>query len=86
MKETIATTNLYCDICKKQINTDNQEKFNHELTVIFTTEQTEGYSVKPYLRTQKLDICPECMNKILEGNMVFAKGAQGINEYYFLQD
>lgn len=79
MRKTIEK--IYCDICHCE-NTHNDIN-SQKLSVIFVTEQTEGYSCNPYLSIEKLDICPNCFNKILDGNMVFAKGAQECNKYYF---
>ena len=53
------------------------------LQVIFTTDQTEGRSVDPYLSIGSIDLCDECMYKILQGNYVYGCGAQGYNEYKF---
>ena len=70
----------YCDVCKKEAKVDNKS-----LPVIFTTEQTEGRGVKPYLTTSKLDICESCENHIVQGrgNFLWAHGAMGYNTYYF---
>jgi hypothetical protein len=70
----------YCDIkdCKKECDAD---KIN--LQVIFLTEQTEGRNTEPYLSHQELNVCKDCICKILKGNYVFATGAQGYNEYFF---
>ena len=69
---------VYCDIC-------NEKATAHKvLQVIFTTEQTEGRPCKPYLNfPNELDLCDDCLGKIMEGNYVFASGAQGYNDYYF---
>lgn len=79
---TQTTIKVICDICKKEmskIHAHNQ----HTLTVIFTTEQTEGQPVKPYLSAQKIDTCNHCEEIILSGKMVFAYGAQGHNTFFF---
>lgn len=70
-----------CDICKNEMSSISHN--NRSLSVIFTTEQTEGRSIKPYISTEKLDWCKKCEENILKGNMVFAQGAQGYNIYYF---
>ena len=67
-----------CDIHKC---TNEAEHKQQTLQVIFTTDQTEGRSVKPYLSIEKIDICQSCLDKILKGNYVFANGAMGYNEY-----
>lgn len=69
---------VYCDICHKKATT------HKTLQVIFTTEQTEGRSCKPYLSfPEELDLCDDCLGKIMKGNYVFGSGAQGYNDYYF---
>lgn len=71
-----------CDIdgCGK-----DAEKINKSfgMSVIFTTEQTEGRSVDPYIQHQQFDICADCHAKILTGQAVYAHGAQGYNTFYF---
>jgi hypothetical protein len=69
-----------CDVCKKEGRIEAIE-----IQVIFTTDQTEGRSISPYLSREKVEICQDCMNKILQGNYLFAHGAQGYNTYYFKQ-
>lgn len=73
-KETI-----FCDICEKEISNAKAK----EIQIIFTTDQTEGRSCEPYLSNQVIDICKDCMDKVLKGNYIFAHGAQGYNTYYF---
>ena len=71
---------IYCDICHEKAN-------NHKkIQVIFITEQTEGYKCEPYIdedHNYLLDLCDKCLKRILDGNYVFASGAQGYNDYYF---
>lgn len=55
-----------CDICKKEET--EMERINYP--VKFLTEQTEVgscvcRSVKPYISQKKLDVCNECMDKII---------------------
>lgn len=69
----------FCDVCNAEMS-----KPNHEMIqVIFTTEQTEGRSVKPYLCNCDFDICSKCHDIILDGNYLYAHGAMGFNNYYF---
>lgn len=70
-----------CDVCKSII--DAKQHKACALSVIFTTEQTEGRSITPYLSQQNIDICKGCMDTILSGKMLFAHGAMGYNIYYF---
>ena len=71
MKKTIEYT--ICDICGKEADTEN---INYP--VLFTTEQTDGRACKPYVSQQKLDVCADCMGKIIK---LTATGAQGCNTY-----
>ena len=48
MRKTIEK--IYCDICHCE-NTHNDIN-SQKLSVIFVTEQTEGYSCNPYLSTE----------------------------------
>ena len=68
---------IYCDICKKE------DAAAARIPVIFTTDQTEGRSVKPYLSNEEIDICGDCFSIILEGNFLWGEGAQGYNRYEF---
>lgn len=68
-----------CDLCEK-VSPEFQSK---EIQVIFTTDQTEGRSTLPYLSNERIDICGNCLNKVLEGNYIFAEGAMGYNNFYF---
>jgi len=77
---------ISCDICKKEDNKIECDIKSVEIQIIFTTDQTEGRSRKPYLSMEELDICEKCMNKILKGNYLFGSGAQGYNEYWFKEE
>lgn len=73
---------VYCDICHERAN-------NHKkIQVIFSAEQTEGHECKPYVDEflWPLDLCDKCLGRILDGNYVFASGAQGYNDYYFKKE
>ncbi len=71
----------YCDICEKEADIMNPD---YKLQVIFTTEQTEGRAVPhPYLQIAIMDICSRCLNRVLQGEAIWAHGAQGYNTYYF---
>ena len=76
-------TEVYiCDIkeCgRKAIHKDTK------LQVIFTTDQTEGRSGRPYLDNITIDLCDECMAKVLDGRAIFANGAMGHNEYHIAE-
>ena len=77
------TTTTTCDICGAGKIYDANFKEGVAITVIFVTEQTEGHPAEPYLHLKTIDTCCDCYANILEGNAVFAKGAQGYNTYYF---
>lgn len=73
---------IYCDVCEKE--KPWEESYTPKnLDVIFTTDQEEGRSCKPYLSKEKLDICNKCYSILLEGNYIFASGAMGHNKYWF---
>jgi len=75
-----------CDIeeCKSECSNKSLPTINQvSIQVIFTTDQTEGRSCSPYLDMKKVDICKSCMAKVLQGNYIWAHGANGYNSYYF---
>lgn len=76
MKTTIIEYS--CDVCCKKAETKKES-----IQVVFTTEQTEGRQCEPYLSIQKIDICQDCKDRILKGDMLFGAGAQGYNRYVF---
>lgn len=76
MEKTI--TKIYCDVCQQETNNKKID-----IQVIFLTEQDEGRCVKPYLCNEKLNLCDNCMNTILDGQYIFAEGAMGCNRYWF---
>ena len=69
-----------CDICKKE---NKIFGIDQKIPVVFTTEQNEGRSTEPYLDRVTIDICEMCYSKIIGGNMPFASGAMGHNDYHF---
>ena len=73
-------TTIHCDVCK------GDEALEKRIQIIFETEQTEGRNCSPYLCIQDIDICRKCMALVLEGNYIFASGAQGNNDYYFRKE
>jgi len=72
-----------CDICKNADVKQDSDGRDVRLQVIFTTEQTEGRSCKPYLSLAKVDICPACLKRVIAGEALWGHGAQGWNTYYF---
>lgn len=75
MKEIL----MHCDIDKcNETNAKTRKNFD----IIFTTEQTEGNTTKPYVTTQTLDVCDKCYDKLtLKGKYIQGSGAQGHNIY-----
>lgn len=71
-------TIVKCDICGKEENV-RAVKY----PVLFTTEQTEGRCCTPYLSYQELDLCDECIDKVVK---VKGWGAQGYNHYSLKED
>ncbi|AVQ36599.1 hypothetical protein [Staphylococcus kloosii] len=79
-----------CDICKKQVEIDDnitshteEEIKSIKLPVLFKTEQIEGRSTTPYVTQKDIDLCKDCLNKAVA---IEAIGAQGNNQYWFMED
>ena len=70
-----------CDVCQDRIT--DIKLLRRKIQVIFTTEQTEGYSCEPHLCDETLDICKDCFEKVLHGNYIFGSGGMGYNKYAF---
>lgn len=67
-----------CDTC----GAEKAQKI--KTSVVFVTEQTEGRPIQPYIQIHELDICFNCLAKIIrDGEQIYAHGAQGHNTYYF---
>lgn len=73
-------TTTTCDIKDCGREADHKQK---TITVVFTTEQTEGRSTPPYLEGAKLDFCKEHYQQYINTAPLKAEGAQGHNKYYF---
>lgn len=71
----------FCDICGE--NTKEKDIFQVNYPVIFTTNQTDGASSKPYIEQKQLDICRHCADKVLK---ITASGCQGYNEYKVINE
>jgi hypothetical protein len=69
-----------CDVCGSDTKSIATGK---DIQVIFTTEENEGRSIDPYLSIRKIDICKDCMQKVLAGHYIYGEGAMGYNKYYF---
>jgi hypothetical protein len=75
-----------CDIkgCGNEIEDDTKGIDSHiskTMQTVFTTDQTEGRSSEPYLVNTSMDICEECIQKVLLGGTIYGSGCQGHNEY-----
>jgi hypothetical protein len=80
----VIETKYTCDICKEIIPCGAKYDIKPRIIqVVFTTEQNEGRSVKPYLSGQSMHICTECENKLITRYPLIGCGAQGYNEYNF---
>lgn len=82
---TKTTTTVICDVCgqEKEWAESGWSAEGAAIMVVFTTEQTEGRSVSPYLSNAKIDLCGSCLRTMLDGKMIFASGAMGYNTYWF---
>lgn len=67
----------FCEICKR-----NRDVCQLKMPVLFLTEQTEGRSVDPYLSEETVDVCLECIPKVIK---VHGAGAMGYNEYGLIE-
>lgn len=74
------TSTYYCDLCGRE--TDGKYKGIPVLSA-FTTEQTEGNTVTPYLNIVKLDLCRGCLTRLTR---LKGRGAMGYNIYDFIED
>lgn len=72
-------------VCDLDGSRNDVEK--HLITVIFTTEQTEGRSCPPYLSPEKVDLCNSCYDQMVtENRMPYGLGSQGYNLYAFTKN
>ena len=69
-------THVTCDVCREPA-----KHMKLSVPMRFTTEQTEGRYVSPYLSIEKLDLCQSCLDAIVAGQPLEASGAQGHNDY-----
>lgn len=66
-------TIVKCDLCGKEENVRHLK-----YPVLFTTDQTEGRGCTPYISHKELDLCDECIDKVIK---ITGWGAQGYNHY-----
>lgn len=70
------TTSVHCDLCKAPAT--HKQK---QIPAKFLTEQTEGRPTTPYLSVQSLDLCNECLRRIVDGQPIVGSGARGHNTF-----
>lgn len=68
-----------CDVCGKIIENNSQK---YKIPILFTTEQAEGRSCKPYIDFYQVDICNECL---LNSTNIEGSGAMGFNKYKIIR-
>lgn len=74
----IKTTREYiCDLC----GATNAKTYN--TLAQFTTEQNEGRIVTPYVTMTDIELCGECLDKVI---VLRASGAQGNNKFWLKKD
>lgn len=54
-------TIVKCDLCGKEENVRHLK-----YPVLFTTDQTEGRGCTPYISHKELDLCDECIDKVIK--------------------
>lgn len=74
-------TKIYCDIHKCVNEVDRKGEKPETYQVVWVTEQTEGRPIEPRLGLVRIDVCKECVSKIIKGAYIKAAGAQGHNQY-----
>lgn len=70
-----------CDMCG--IEMEQNVVHHRSLPVLFLTEQNEGRPVKPYITTQEIDLCPDCLDRC---TVIEADGAMWVNDYRWRED
>jgi hypothetical protein len=71
---------VVCDVKDCGVAAEHKQK---TVSVAFTTEQTEGRTVSPYLEGQRLDFCGEHYQQYIDSLQFVATGAQGHNTFTF---
>lgn len=74
------TTIMECDV-KEQVHSGEVKSF--DMQVVFVTEQNEGRATTPYFSNVKIDLCANCLKRLIESRKVLtAVGAMGYNDYF----
>lgn len=68
----------YCDLCKK-----NSQVLNIKYPVLFLTDQNDGKCSRPYISYNKIDLCEDCLKKVI---VIKGSGAMGFNEYKLIDN
>ena len=84
-----------CDICGRKYDEKEYSEQNNPydekikirrvsgFPVLFTTEQNEGRSCKPYITFENMDVCNKCLFALVR---VKGWGAQGFKNYELMND
>jgi hypothetical protein len=80
---TFTESNFYNKSAKEVLELLFRTPYDRDISVVFTSDQTEGRSCAPYLTRERVTMCPNCYAKLLNGQQLFAYGCQGYNTYYF---
>ena len=56
------TTTFYCDLCKRE--TPENRLYNVDLPVWSDVEDNEGRSCRPYIFSECIDLCPDCLRSV----------------------
>jgi len=76
------TVTISCDVT--DIIHGGKVETNKDMPMVFLTETTEGRSTKPYLTTEKIDICELCLQHMIDTReLLTGEGSQGYNKYWF---
>lgn len=78
------TTIVSCDVCGHDNDQDNPVS-TVKIPVVFETEQTEGRPTKPYISHETIDLCKQCVSRVIEQFPLRATGCQGHNSYRIVE-
>jgi hypothetical protein len=78
--DTMIEQRIFCDVCRQE----NPTLIGGSVQVIVYQRQNKKTDYGPYLDMRELDLCPECLSKVLEGNYIFdIKEIKGYINYVF---
>ena len=67
-----------CDLCKRVVPV-----IKIKYPVLFITSQNDGSSTEPYISYENIEVCEECLKKIV---LIIGEGCMGNNTYKYLGD